>query len=140
MPEEELATVRIFRFDPGIDDVPGYSEFKVPYQNRSVLDVLLYIYQNLDSTFAFRWACSKSFCRACMLSVNGKPVLGCMSPAQKEMNIEPHPKFEIIKDLLVDLDRPNKAPSREAPPIESLQPRFASETMVCQTETMCQLS
>lgn len=108
MVEDELATVKLFRFDPEVDAESSYSEFKAPYKGHTVLDVLLYIYQNLDSTFAFRWACTKGFCRSCVVSVNGKPALACMASAQKEMRIEPHPKFKLIRDLLVDLDQPKQ--------------------------------
>ncbi len=106
MVEDKLATVKLFRFDPEVDTGPSYSEFKAPYQGRTVLDVLLYIYQNLDSTFAFRWACTQGYCRSCVVSINGKPALACTASAQKEMKIEPHPKFKLIKDLLIDLDQP----------------------------------
>jgi len=102
----ELATIRIFRFDPETDKEPRYQEYLAPYQERTVLDVLRHIHENIDSTFSFRWACTKVYCRSCVVSVNGKPVLSCNDPAQKEMTIEPHPKFEIIKDLVVDFDRP----------------------------------
>ena len=108
MAQNELGTVKLFRFDPEVDTKPRYDEFKVPYQGRTVLDVLIYIHQNKDSTFAFRWACGKCFCRSCVVSVNEKPVLACMAPAQNHMKIEPHPKFTLIKDLIVDLDKPKK--------------------------------
>jgi len=102
MIEDELATVKLFKFDSQVDTEPRYDEYQVPYQGRTVLDVLRYIYEKLDSTFAYRWACTKGFCRGCIVSVNGKPALACMKPAEKDMKIEPHPKFKIIKDLLVD--------------------------------------
>ncbi len=104
MAENELATVKLFRFDPEVDAKPRYSEYKVPYKGHTVADVLLYIYENLDSTFAFRWACGKGFCRCCVVSVNERPALACMAPAQKNMKIGPHPKFKVIKDLIIDLD------------------------------------
>lgn len=107
MVEDELATIKLFRFDPEVDTEPRYDEFRVLYQGRAVLDVLRHIYENFDSTFAFRWACTKGLCRACLVSVNGRPVLACMTPAESSMKIEPHPKFKVIKDLLVDLDKQN---------------------------------
>lgn len=105
MAEEELATVELFRFDPEVDAAPRYDKFKVPYKGRSVLDVLLHIYYNLDNTFAFRWACTKGFCRCCIVSVNGQPVLACRKSAEANMRLSPHPKFKVLKDLLVDLSR-----------------------------------
>jgi len=108
MVEDELAELKLFRFDPEFDDKPWYQEFKTPYEGRTVLGVLRHIYENLDSTFAFRWACDDGCCRSCAVLVNGKPALACIKSAEKIMRIEPHPKFEIIKDLMIDFDRPRK--------------------------------
>lgn len=110
MAVNKLAEIKLFRFDPEIDAEPWYQEFEVPYEGRTVLDVLLYIYENLDSTFAFRWACAKNFCGSCVMSVNAKPVYACMKSAEKKMIIEPHPKFEVIKDLMIDFERIKKQP------------------------------
>lgn len=109
MVADELATVRIFRFDPEVDATPRYDEFKVPYQGYTVLDVIRYIYENLDSTFAFRWACNGGFCRACVVSVNGEPALACNRPAEASMKLDPHPRFRLMKDLLVDLEHPKES-------------------------------
>lgn len=105
MVEQDLATVKLFRFDPEEDTEPWYSEYKVLYKGYTVMNVLQYIYENLDSTFAFRWACTKGFCRSCVVSVNGKPALACMEPASKNMKIEPHPKFKVLKDLVIDFNK-----------------------------------
>lgn len=106
MVEDKLATVTLFRFDPEVDDKPWYSEFKAPYEGYTVLDVLLHIQENLDGAIAFRWGCGKGFCRSCVVSVNEKPMLPCNAPAVEYMKIEPHPKFKVLKDLIVDLDKP----------------------------------
>ncbi|MDZ4245485.1 MAG: 2Fe-2S iron-sulfur cluster-binding protein, partial [Dehalococcoidia bacterium] len=44
------------------------------------------------------------WCGVCNFVVNGKVVLGCRKSAEKTMVIEPHPKFKLIKDLVVDFD------------------------------------
>ncbi len=108
MVEDNLAAVKLFRFDPEVNGQPGYSEFQAPYKGQTVLDVLRYIYENLDSTFAFRWGCNKGCCRSCAILVNDQPVFACTKSAEEKMTIEPHPKFEVIKDLVVDFDRPKK--------------------------------
>lgn len=97
MVEDELAEVKLFRFDPEVDAKPRYDKFKVPYKRHTVLDVLKYVYENVDSSFAFRWACGKRFYRCCLVSVNGKPVLACTVPAQKEMKIRAPPKVQSSK-------------------------------------------
>lgn len=103
MAEEELAVVKLFRFDPEVNTEPRYETYEgVPYKGRTVLDVLQYLYKNRDSTFSFRWACTKGWCRSCIIAVNGKPTFACVKKAEKEMTIDPHPKFKVIKDLICD--------------------------------------
>src|SRR3989304_4014257 len=101
MAQDELATVELFRFNPEVDSKPRYTEFKeLSYKGHTVKDVLAYIYENRDSSFAFRWVCNRGLCRCCTGEVNGQPVLSCQEPASKHMKIEPHHKFKILKDLV----------------------------------------
>ena len=103
--KEEKATAKIFRFDPSTDNKPKYQKYKnIPYIGCSVLDVLRYIYEECDQSLAFRRLCTKGYCGGCAIRVNGEPVLACQKLATKEMVIEPHPKFKVIRDLVVDFD------------------------------------
>ncbi len=112
-------SVKIFKFDPGIDKEPSYETFEVPYEGRTVLNVLEAVYRDFDQALAFRFGCEgkhDSRCGACAMLVNGEPALACRKISEKEMVIEPHPKFEIIKDLAIDFnnireDIPKKPPS-----------------------------
>jgi len=102
----ELATVKVFRYDPTVDKEAKYDTFEsIPYEGRSVLEVINLIYEKLDQTLSFREGCDNGTCAGCGLLVNGEPVLACQKLAEKEMVIEPHPKFEIIKDLVVDFNK-----------------------------------
>ena len=99
-----LARVRVRRHDPSSGVQPFYDEFQgVPYEDRSVLEGLHSIYEQQDPSLAFRHVCTKGFCGSCQMVVNGVPVLACQSPALVEMTIEPHPKFPVVRDLVVDL-------------------------------------
>jgi len=113
MAGDELGTVTLYRFDSKIDTKPHYTKFTVPYKDSTVINVLTYIHENLDSTLAFRKACNKGICRCCIIQVNGKPVMPCMEQASKYMKIGPHPKFEVIKDLVVNFDRPKISLTKE---------------------------
>ena len=106
MSRDELATVKLFRFDPDSDTDGRYVEFNVPYHGHTVLSVLTHIFEKLDSSLAFRWACKQGHCRSCVVQVNGKSVLSCKEPASKYMKIEPHRKFDVTKDLVVDFNKP----------------------------------
>lgn len=101
----DLALVKVFRFDPSVDQKPRYDTFDgISYQGRSVLEVIDAIYQQRDPTLAFRQGCANGSCGGCGVVVNGHPVLACQALAEKEMVIGPHPKFKVIKDLVVDFD------------------------------------
>ncbi len=101
MVEDELATVSIFRFDPEIDIEPTYSEFKAPYKGCSVLDVLVYIYENLDSSLAYYSSCRDGVCLGCRMLINGKSALACVTFVKGNIKVEPRPKAEIVRDLVV---------------------------------------
>ena len=57
MSTTDEAIVRIFRFDPTVDKEPRYETFKVPYEGRTVLNVLEVVYRDFDQGLAFRYGC-----------------------------------------------------------------------------------
>ncbi len=105
----DKASVKIFAFDPSKDKEPKYRTYEVEeWKGHTVLQVLRQIYENQDAEIAFRSGCDgvgPARCGACVMEVNGSPVLACETPATKEMVIKPHRKFTIIKDLVVDFER-----------------------------------
>lgn len=105
---QDIASVKILRFDPAEDAAPRYETYQVPYDGMSVLQVLRYIVDTIDPSLSFRYGCSGPHevrCGACEILYNGHPVLSCQQLAEPEMVLAPHPKFELIKDLVVDMDR-----------------------------------
>ena len=121
MLKEELARVKIFRFDPGVDKEPRYETYQTPYKEYTVLDVLRYILENQDPTLSFRFGCAGSGyqrCGSCPVLVNGRPALCCKKQAEQEMTIEPHPKFEVIKDLAIDFNRERERASKGTASVE----------------------
>ncbi|MFC1964372.1 2Fe-2S iron-sulfur cluster-binding protein [Chloroflexota bacterium] len=106
--ENKFAEVKVFRFDPTVDKEPRYETYRAPYEGYNVYNVLQYIYENHDRSLAFRGGCSGKGggrCGACPVLVNGNPALSCQRLATDKMVIEPHPKFELIKDLVVDFKK-----------------------------------
>jgi succinate dehydrogenase / fumarate reductase iron-sulfur subunit len=99
------AHLKIFRYDPEADECPRYDEYSVPYvEGDTVLDLLNYVYENCDQSLAYRSACRKGKCGSCPVLVNGQAAFSCREPAAPELVIEPHPKFRLIRDLVVDFD------------------------------------
>ncbi|MFC1905620.1 2Fe-2S iron-sulfur cluster-binding protein, partial [Chloroflexota bacterium] len=54
---------KVQRYDPEKDKAPYLQEFTVPFnKGMTILDGLLYIKENLDSTLAFRTSCRMGIC------------------------------------------------------------------------------
>ncbi len=73
----------------------------------TVLDGLIYIKENLDSTIAFRTSCRMAICGSCGMLINSYPHLACHSQIEEfhadRVTIKPLPNLPIIKDLVPDL-------------------------------------
>jgi succinate dehydrogenase/fumarate reductase iron-sulfur protein len=109
MDENEYAHVQIFRYDPHTDSSPAFQEVRVPFQKyTTVLDVLCYIYEHVDSSLAFRESCLAGLCGLCAVRVNGKVCLACSTYMEKIMKIEPIPRYSVIRDLVVDYSQLKK--------------------------------
>jgi succinate dehydrogenase/fumarate reductase-like Fe-S protein len=98
--------LKIFRYDPSVDQAPVYKDYAVPYhEGLLLLMAVKYVRDNLDDTLAFRdYCCGCSWCMSCMMTVNGKGMRTCsrvLEPGESIL-LEPMRGFPVIKDLAVD--------------------------------------
>ncbi len=101
-------TFRIQRYDPEQGSALHFQEFTVPSRRgTTVLDGLIYIKENLDSTLAFRTSCRMGICGSCGMLVNNYPHLACHTQIDEfnsdTLTVKPLPNLSIIKDLVTDL-------------------------------------
>ena len=99
----ERIRVKLFRFNPKVDDAPRYETYEIPYKEKvTILGILRYIYENVDRTLAFRnYECKGGICGECLIRVNGKPVLTCRTPVKHtSITIEPIDTRKVIRDLV----------------------------------------
>lgn len=98
---QDVFKVKVFRFDPSLDQEPHYDHFEVPYlEGETVLGILHYIRDNFDSTLTFRDSCEVGCCAICTLRINGKAGLSCQKKApSRELVIEPLDKNKVLRDL-----------------------------------------
>lgn len=102
----EPVNLKIFRFDPDVDQAPTYKSYQVPYtEGLLLLTAIKYIRDNLDETLAFRdYCCGCSWCLSCTMMVNGKGMRTCsrvLHPGES-ITVEPMGGYPVIKDLAVD--------------------------------------
>lgn len=103
-----IIKLKIFRFDPKKDEKPYYQTFKVEADLMDrILDCLNRIRWEQDSTLSFRMSCSHGVCGSDGMRMNGICGLACQKLVRDfndEVLIEPLPVFNVIKDLIVDLN------------------------------------
>lgn len=106
--DRKQVTLRVQRYNPENGGVPHLQEFTVPLRRgMTVLDGLIYIKENLDSTLAFRTSCRMGICGSCGMLVNNYPHLACHTQIEEFhadiITVKPLPNLPIIKDLVADL-------------------------------------
>ena len=100
----------VYRYDPKVDQKPCYQEYVVDAEpTDKILDCLNKIRWEQDATLAFRSSCAHGICGSDALMINGRIELACQKLVRdfKSGNnfvIEPLPLFDVIKDLIVDLE------------------------------------
>ena len=129
-------TFIIHRFDPAVDKQGRYEEFIVDADpNDKILDCLNKIRWEQDPTLVYRSSCAHGICGSDAMVINGRVALACQKLIReyKTANnfvIEPLPLFNVIKDLIVDMNpffekhryvRPYLISDEEAPEKERLQ-------------------
>lgn len=77
------------------------NEYKV--KNTNLLQALIEIKKEIDSTLAFRCGCKSGVCGSCAVKVNGIEKLACKTNVNDNDLIEPMNNTNIIKDLVVDV-------------------------------------
>ena len=100
--------LNIYRFDPEKSDNPRLDTFYLDLDTGSqmVLDGLISIKDNIDSTLTFRRSCREGICGSCSMNINGVNTLSCTTPIESiagDINIYPLPHKPVIKDLVPDL-------------------------------------
>jgi len=106
--ETRQITFRVQRYDPEQASGIHFHEFTVPASHgMTVLDGLIYIKENLDSTLAFRTSCRMGICGSCGMLINNYPHLACHTQIEEfhsdMLTVKPLPNLPIIKDLVADL-------------------------------------
>ena len=71
-----------------------------------VLDALIKIKDEIDSSLTFRRSCREGICGSCSMNVDGTNTLACLKSiddVKGSVNIYPLPHMPVIKDLVPDL-------------------------------------
>lgn len=99
----------ILRYDAAKDTQPRFQTYQLAAEaSTSVLEALLAIQDQQDPSLAFRYSCRGAVCGSCAMSIGGRLNLACRVLLEnlptRRVVLEPLPRFEVLKDLVVDMD------------------------------------
>lgn len=98
----------VYRYDPDSGENPRTDTYTVDLEDCGpmVLDALIKIKNELDSTLAFRRSCREGICGSCAMNINGRNTLACLNniaDLQGDIKVYPLPHMPVVKDLIADL-------------------------------------
>ncbi len=105
---KNLKKFKIYRYDPEDDKNPRIDSYQIDMDDCGpmVLDAILKIKNEIDSSLTFRRSCREGICGSCSMNVDGTNTLACIKPIDEirgDVKIYPLPHMPVIKDLVPDL-------------------------------------
>ena len=101
-------TFKIYRYDPDSGANPRVDTYVVDMDDCGpmVLDAIIKIKNDIDSTLTFRRSCREGICGSCAMNIDGGNALACttaIEDVEGDIVIYPLPHQPVIKDLVSDL-------------------------------------
>lgn len=98
----------IYRFEAESNENPKLDTYELDLDKFGpmVLDALIYIKNEIDSTLTFRRSCREGICGSCSMNIGGTNTLACtkaIDDFENDIKIYPLPHMPIVKDLVPDL-------------------------------------
>ncbi|NQW11710.1 MAG: succinate dehydrogenase iron-sulfur subunit [Alphaproteobacteria bacterium] len=99
---------KVYRWNPDDGQHPRIDTYEVDLDTCGpmVLDGLIKIKNEIDSTLTFRRSCREGICGSCAFNIDGINTLACIKPIaeiRKVVKVYPLPHMPVIKDLVPDL-------------------------------------
>ena len=98
---------KVYRYDPDSGQNPRFDTFEIDTEKCGpmVLDALIQMKSEQDSSLTFRRSCREGICGSCSMNMNGKNGLACTTAIEDlkgDVTITPLPAMDVIKDLVPD--------------------------------------
>lgn len=105
---KNVRTFKIYRYEPEDDKNPRVDSYDVDMDRCGpmVLDALIKIKNEVDSTLTFRRSCREGICGSCAMNIDGSNTLACIKGCDEisgDVKIYPLPHMPVVKDLVPDL-------------------------------------
>lgn len=107
--QPQLKQFKIYRWNPEKNEKPYLQTYEIDLAQCGpmVLDALIKIKNEVDSTLTFRRSCREGICGSCSMNIDGENTLACLKAITKDLTVPvliyPLPHMEIVKDLVPDM-------------------------------------
>jgi succinate dehydrogenase / fumarate reductase iron-sulfur subunit len=103
-------TFKVYRWDPDSSENPRLDTYEIDLAGCGpmVLDALIKIKNEIDSTLTFRRSCREGVCGSCAMNIDGTNTLACtkyIDDVKGDVKVYPLPHMAVVKDLVPDLTR-----------------------------------
>ncbi len=107
---KNVKAFKIYRWDPDSGENPRTDTYEIDLDSCGpmVLDALIKIKNEVDSTLTFRRSCREGICGSCSMNIDGLNTLACLKPiddVKGDVRIHPLPHMPVVKDLVPDLSQ-----------------------------------
>jgi len=105
---KNIRRFEVYRWDPDNGENPRVDVYELDMDTCGpmVLDAIIKIKNEIDSTLTFRRSCREGVCGSCAMNVNGRNTLVCTKAIDAypdTIKIYPLPHLPVVKDLVPDL-------------------------------------
>ena len=99
---------KVYRWNPDEGKNPVIDTYTIDLDQcgTMVLDALIKIKNEIDTTLTFRRSCREGICGSCAMNIDGTNTLACLKPIEEvrgAVRIYPLPHMPVVKDLVPDL-------------------------------------
>ena len=99
---------QVYRWNPDDTENPRLDTYWVDQDQCGpmVLDGLIKIKNEIDSTLTFRRSCREGICGSCAMNIDGSNTLACLKAiddVRSTVKVYPLPHLEVVKDLVPDM-------------------------------------
>jgi len=103
-----LKRVEVYRWEPDTGENPKVDIYNIDLDKCGpmVLDAIIKIKDEVDTTLSFRRSCREGICGSCSMNINGKNTLACTKAIRDikgTIKIYPLPHMSVVKDLVPDM-------------------------------------
>jgi len=138
---KNIKTFKVYRYDPEAGSQKPYLAsypVNVDECGPMVLDALLKIKNELDSTLSFRRSCREGICGSCAMNIDGSNTLACLTYIDKAsaqpVKLYPLPHMYVIKDLVPDMTNFSEQYASIQPWLQTKTPKAPGQQEFLQTQ------